>query len=121
MYKTSVKSNVDGITHTITHKIIKMLDKVQTELDHSENATHSLWFTKLTKAFQPNYSGSATHPDPTHVMLMVIKNKMVLCTLINSNLHETGLLLIKNCKKLSKLQIIIKPVVMKNGSNSREF
>jgi hypothetical protein len=27
------------------------MDKVQTELDHSENATHSLWFTKLTNAF----------------------------------------------------------------------
>ncbi len=52
MYETSVKSNVDGITHTVTDKIIKMLkstmDKVQTERDHSENATHSLWFTKLT-------------------------------------------------------------------------
>ncbi len=55
MYKTSVKSNVDGIAHTVTDKIIKMLkstmDKVQTEHDHSENATHSLWFTKLTNAF----------------------------------------------------------------------
>ena len=28
------------------------MDKVQTELDHSENGTHSLWFTKLTNAFQ---------------------------------------------------------------------
>ncbi len=26
------------------------MDKVQTELDHSENGTHSLWFTKLTTA-----------------------------------------------------------------------
>ncbi len=43
MYKTGVKSNVDGITHTVTDKIIKMLkstmdNKVQTELAHSENA-----------------------------------------------------------------------------------
>ena len=55
MYKTSVKSNVDGITHTVTDKMIKMLkstmDEVQTELDHSENGTYSLWFTKLTTAF----------------------------------------------------------------------
>ena len=49
MYKTSGKSNVGGIKHTVTDKIIKMLkstmDKVQTELDHSENATHNFWFT----------------------------------------------------------------------------
>ncbi len=50
---------------------------------------HSLWFTKLTNG-RPSYS--ATHPDQTHVMLMVIENKMVLCTLINLNLHEIGLL-----------------------------
>ncbi len=72
------------ITHKVTDRIIKVLkstlDKVQTLLDHIENATHSLWFTKLTNAFQ---SYSATHPDPTHVML--------LCTLINLNLHEIGL------------------------------
>ena len=67
------------------------LDKVQTELDHSENATHSLLFTKLTNALQAELS-RATHPDQTHVMLMVIENKMVLCTLINLNLHEIGLL-----------------------------
>ena len=40
-----VKCNVHAITHTVTDKIIKMLkstmDKVQTELDHSENSTHS--------------------------------------------------------------------------------
>ena len=28
------------------------LGKVQTSLGHTENATHSLWFTKLTNAFQ---------------------------------------------------------------------
>ena len=35
---------------------------------------------------------SHTYPDQTHVMLMVIENKMVLCILINLNLHEIGLL-----------------------------
>ena len=45
--------------------------------------------TKLTNG-RPSYS--ATHPDQTHVMLMVIENKMALCTLINLNLHEIGLL-----------------------------
>ena len=80
----------------LTDKIIKMLkstmDKIQTELDHNENAIHSLWFTKLTNAFQAEPLYSATHSDQTHVMLMVIENKMVICTLINLNLHEIGLL-----------------------------
>ncbi len=42
MYKTSVKSNLDGITHIVTDKIVKMLKSTingqgKTELDHSEN------------------------------------------------------------------------------------
>ena len=63
------------VTDTITKVLKSILDKLQTLLDHIENATHSLWFTKLTTS-RPSYS--ATHPDPTHVML--------LCTLINFNL-----------------------------------
>ncbi len=113
MYKISVKCNVDGKHTQLQIKLSKMLkftlNKVQTEFDHSGNATHSLWFTKLVNDY------SATHPDPTHVMLMVIENKMVLWyTDINLNLHEISLLLfwVMNCKKLSKLFTnYIKPVV----------
>ncbi len=58
---------------------------------------------------RPSYS--ATHPDPTHVMLMVIKNKMVLCTLINLNLHETGFVVDHELQKVVKVTNYIKPVV----------
>ncbi len=76
MYRTSVKSNVDGFTHT--DEIIKMLKSTRyiSELDHSENGTHSLWFTKLTTTSRPSYS--ATHPDPTHVILIVTEQKTLL-------------------------------------------
>ncbi len=118
MKKTSFKSNVDGITHTVTDKIIKMLkstmEKVQTELDHNGNATHSLWFTNLIKAFQ----AEATHPEAT---CDVIKNKMVLPTLINLNLHETGLFFYDELQKVVKVTNNINPVVMKNGLNSCKF
>ncbi len=33
MYKTSVKSNVDGITHRVTYKIIKMLKSTRYKLN----------------------------------------------------------------------------------------
>ena len=110
----AVKSNVDGITHTVTDKITKMLKS--TINGQGTNWTWPQWEWKPTASGLQNWalpsrpSYSATHLDPTHVMLIVIENKMVryIWRPINLNVHEIGLLLfwVMNCKKLSKLQII---------------
>ena len=39
MYKTSVKSNVDGITHTVTDKMIKMLKSTMDEVQYCREIT----------------------------------------------------------------------------------
>ncbi len=39
------------------------MDKVQTELDYSENGTHSLWFTKLSTAIQAELLSRTPGPN----------------------------------------------------------